>query len=200
MIGYVVLGTNDLARAASFYDELLAEMGVTRMMEFGERGYAWGVAMDKPMLCIMTPYDRQPATVGNGVMVGISAESRDQVDRIYNKAIELGGSDEGPPGLRAEGGDGFYAAYFRDLDGNKLDVFSYDTGLGRRKFVDLLPAAAAGRAILYVIVPAGDDDRLNRLAAIRDHGCDGVGFRTGTLGVSRILDVATREKFAPVIE
>ena len=125
MIGYVVLGTNDLPRAASFYDELLAEMGVTRMMEFGGRGYAWGAAMDKPMLCIMTPYDGQPATVGNGVMAGIAAESREQVDRIYRKAIELGGSDEGPPGLRAEGGDGFYAAYFRDLDGNKLDVFSY---------------------------------------------------------------------------
>ncbi|KPK54518.1 MAG: VOC family protein [Gammaproteobacteria bacterium] len=125
MIGYVVLGTNDLPRAASFYDELLAEMGVTRMMAFGERGYGWAAAMDKPMLCIMTPYDGQPATVGNGVMVGIAADSRDQVDRIYKKAIELGGSDEGPPGLRAEGGDGFYAAYFRDLDGNKLDVFSY---------------------------------------------------------------------------
>ena len=125
MIGYVVLGTNNLDRAASFYDELLAEMGVTRMMEFGERGYAWAAAMDKPMLCIMTPYDGQPATVGNGVMVGIAADSRDQVDRIHKKAIELGGSDEGPPGLRAEGGDGFYAAYFRDLDGNKLDVFSY---------------------------------------------------------------------------
>ena len=125
MIGYVVLGTNDLPRAASFYDELLAEMGVTRMMAFGKRGYGWAAAMDKPMLCIMTPYDGQPATVGNGVMVGIAADSRDQVDRIYKKAIELGGSDEGPPGLRAEGGDGFYAAYFRDLDGNKLDVFSY---------------------------------------------------------------------------
>ena len=125
MIGYVVLGTNDLPRAASFYDELLAEMGVTRMMAFGERGYGWAAAMDKPMLCIMTPYDGQPATVGNGVMVGIAADSRDQVDRIYKKAIELGGSDEGPPGLRAEGGDGFYAGYFRDLDGNKLDVFSY---------------------------------------------------------------------------
>ena len=125
MIGYVVLGTNDLPRAASFYDELLAEMGATRMMELGERGYAWAVAMDKPMLCIMTPYDGQPATVGNGVMAGIAADSRDQVDRLYKKAIELGGSDEGPPGLRAEGGDGFYAAYFRDLDGNKLDVFSY---------------------------------------------------------------------------
>jgi predicted lactoylglutathione lyase len=125
MIGYVVLGTNDLARAASFYDALLAEMGVTRMMEFGERGYAWAAAMDKPMLCIMKAYNGQLATVGNGVMVGIAADSRGQVDRIYKKALELGGSDEGPPGLRAEGGDGFYAAYFRDLDGNKLDVFSY---------------------------------------------------------------------------
>ena len=125
MIGYVVLGTNDLARAASFYDELLAEMDVKRMMEFGERGYAWGASMDTPMLCIMKPYDGQAATVGNGVMAGIAAKSREQVDRIYKKAIELGGSDEGPPGLRAEGGDGFYAAYFRDLDGNKLDVFSY---------------------------------------------------------------------------
>ena len=125
MIGYVVLGTNDLPRAASFYDDLLAEMGVARMMEFGERGYAWAAAMDKPMLCIMTPYDGRAATVGNGVMAGIAADSRDQVDRIHQKAIELGGTDEGPPGLRAEGGEGFYAAYFRDLDGNKLDVFSY---------------------------------------------------------------------------
>ena len=126
MIGYVVLGTNDLARAAAFYDELLAPMGVTRMMEFGERGYAWAAAMDKPMLCVMEPHNGQPATVGNGAMAAIAADSRAQVDQIYRKAIELGGTDEGPPGLRAEGGDGFYAAYFRDLDGNKLDVFSYD--------------------------------------------------------------------------
>ena len=125
MIGYVVLGTNDLARAASFYDALLAEMGVTRMMEFGDGGYAWAAAMDKPMICIMKPYDGQAATVGNGVMAGIAADSCDQVDRIFNKALELGGSDEGAPGLRAAGGEGFYAAYFRDLDGNKLDVFSY---------------------------------------------------------------------------
>ena len=125
MIGYVILGTNDLPRARSFYDALLAEMGVKRMMEFGERGSAWAAAMDKPMLCIMTPYDKRPATVGNGVMVGIAADSRDQVNRVHKKALELGGTDEGPPGLRAEGGDGFYAAYFRDLDGNKLDVFSY---------------------------------------------------------------------------
>jgi catechol 2,3-dioxygenase-like lactoylglutathione lyase family enzyme len=125
MIGYVILGTNDLPRASSFYDTLLAEMGVTRMMEFGDRGFAWGPAMDKPMLCVMTPYDGGPATVGNGVMVGIAVESCDVVDRMHQKALELGGSDEGPPGLRADGGDGFYAAYFRDLDGNKLDVWCY---------------------------------------------------------------------------
>jgi predicted lactoylglutathione lyase len=125
MIGYVTLGTNDLPRAKAFYDTLLAEMGVQRMMEFGDRGYAWAAAMDKPMLCIMKPYDDRPATVGNGVMVGIAVDSRDQVDSMYRKALELGGTDEGPPGLRAEGGDGFYAAYFRDLDGNKLDVFCY---------------------------------------------------------------------------
>jgi catechol 2,3-dioxygenase-like lactoylglutathione lyase family enzyme len=125
MIGYVTLGTNDLPRAKAFYDALLAEIGVTRLMEFGDRGYGWAAAMDKPMLCIMKPYDGRPATVGNGVMAGIAVNSRDEVDRIYKKALELGGTDEGPAGLRAEGGDGFYAGYFRDLDGNKLDVFSY---------------------------------------------------------------------------
>lgn len=125
MIGYVVLGTNDLPRATAFYDALLGEIGVGRLMEFGARGHGWAAAMDKPMLCIMKPYDGQPATVGNGVMAGLSVASRDQVDRIHRKAIELGGTNEGSPGLRAEGGDGFYAAYFRDLDGNKLDVFSY---------------------------------------------------------------------------
>jgi catechol 2,3-dioxygenase-like lactoylglutathione lyase family enzyme len=125
MIGYVVLGTNDLPRAKSFYDMLLAEMGVSRLMEFGGRGYGWATSMDQPMLCIMTPYDGKPASVGNGVMAGISVASRDLVDRVHAKALELGGADEGPPGLRAVGGEGFYAAYFRDLDGNKLDVFCY---------------------------------------------------------------------------
>lgn len=125
MIGYVTLGTNDLNRARSFYDALLTEMGVRRMMEFGDRGSAWAASIDKPMLCIMKPYDGRAATVGNGVMAGIGVDSRERVDRIYKKALELGGIDEGPPGPRAEGGEGFYAAYFRDLDGNKLDVFCY---------------------------------------------------------------------------
>ena len=125
MIGYITLGTNDLDRAKTFYDALLAEMGVARLMEFGDRGYGWAASMEQPMLCIFKPYDGQPATIGNGVMAGISADSRETVDRVHKKALELGAIDEGSPGLRAVGGEGFYAAYFRDLDGNKLDVFCY---------------------------------------------------------------------------
>jgi catechol 2,3-dioxygenase-like lactoylglutathione lyase family enzyme len=119
MIGYVMIGTNDLPRAAAFYDALLAEIGARRLMDFGT-SIAWGVSMDKPALGVGTPFDKNPATVGNGVMVALAGGSRDVVDRVYNKAISLGAKDEGPAGPR---GDQFYAGYFRDLDGNKLSVF-----------------------------------------------------------------------------
>jgi catechol 2,3-dioxygenase-like lactoylglutathione lyase family enzyme len=120
MIGYVTLGTNDLDRARAFYDALLGEVGIKRLMEFGPRGTAWGLSMDKPMLGLMKPFDGQPATFGNGTMVAIAVDSKDKVDRLHAKAMSLGGKDEGAPGPR---GDGFYAAYFRDLDGNKLNAF-----------------------------------------------------------------------------
>lgn len=119
MIGYVMIGTNDLPRAKAFYDALLAEIGAKQIMDFG-RSVAYGVSMDKPALGVGTPFDGKPATVGNGVMVAIAVNSREKVDRLYKKAIELGGTDEGPPGPRFEN---FYAAYFRDLDGNKLNAF-----------------------------------------------------------------------------
>lgn len=119
MIGYVTLGTNDLPRAAAFYDALLAEIGAKRIMDLG-RGIVWGVSMDKPGLSLIEPYDGQPATVGNGVMVAIAVNSKEKVDRVYAKAIALGAKDEGPAGPR---GEGFYAGYFRDPDGNKLNVF-----------------------------------------------------------------------------
>jgi predicted lactoylglutathione lyase len=125
MIGYVVLGTNDLPRAAAFYDALFSEIGATRQMDFGERGYAWGASMESVMLCIMTPFDGRPATVGNGTMTAIAVDSREAVDRLHAKALSLGGTDEGAPGERAEGGEGFYAAYFRDPEGHKFDVFTY---------------------------------------------------------------------------
>lgn len=122
MIGYVTLGTNDLERAAAFYDALLAEMGAARFMET-DRFIAWAVAPDKPGLSVTYPYDGNEATVGNGVMVALAVDSPDMVERVYGKAIELGAQDEGPAGPREM--DGFYAGYFRDLDGNKLNVFCF---------------------------------------------------------------------------
>jgi catechol 2,3-dioxygenase-like lactoylglutathione lyase family enzyme len=119
MIGYATLGTNDLPRATAFYDALLGEIGAKRLMEF-DRGIAWGFSMDKPSLGIMKPFDGKAATVGNGVMVALVVDSKDKVARVHKKALELGGKDEGAVGPR---GDGFYAGYFRDLDGNKLNVF-----------------------------------------------------------------------------
>jgi len=119
VIGYATLGTNDIARAARFYDALLAELGGKRAMET-ESFIAWAGAPGGPMLAVIKPFDKKPATVGNGVMIALAAGSKAQVDALYRKAIELGGKDEGAPGPR---GDGFYAGYFRDLDGNKLNAF-----------------------------------------------------------------------------
>ena len=121
MIGYVTLGTNDIERAARFYDALLGELGAKRVMDF-DTFILWGNKPGAPSLALTKPYDGQAATVGNGVMVGLSAGSAGRVDALYQKAIELGATDEGKPGPR---GQGFYAGYFRDLDGNKLNFFHF---------------------------------------------------------------------------
>ena len=120
MIGYVTLGTNDLPKATAFYDELLSEFSAKQVMS-DERMKIWGGEAGPPMLAVCTPHDEKQATIGNGVMVALAATSREQVDRVYAKALALGGSDEGPPGER--GGGPFYGGYFRDLDGNKFVAF-----------------------------------------------------------------------------
>jgi catechol 2,3-dioxygenase-like lactoylglutathione lyase family enzyme len=119
MIGYVTLGTNGLERAARFYDPLLKEIGASRFMETDDF-IAWAISPDKPALSLTKAFDGNPATVGNGVMVALAMRSPDQVDSFYEKAIELGATDECAPGPR---GGGFYAGYFRDPDGNKLNAF-----------------------------------------------------------------------------
>ena len=121
MIGYVTLGTNDLDRAARFYDALLAEIGAARFMQ-SERFVAWAVAPDKPALGLFIPFDGKPATVGNGTMVALVVDSREKVAALHKKALELGATDEGAPGQRMEG---FYAGYFRDPDGNKLNFYCF---------------------------------------------------------------------------
>jgi predicted lactoylglutathione lyase len=119
MIGYVTLGTNDIARAASFYDAIAAEMGTGRMME-SESFIAWGAPGGAAGIGLTRPFDGNAASVGNGVMVALEAKDQAQVQRLYEIALANGGSCEGPPGPR---GDSFYAGYFRDPDGNKLNAF-----------------------------------------------------------------------------
>lgn len=119
MIGYVTLGTNDIEKSSAFYDALLGEMGAGRFME-SDSFVAWATSPGSPGVSVIKPHDGNPASVGNGVMVAIACDKPETVDRLYNKALELGGTDEGAAGPR---GDQFYAGYFRDPDGNKLNFF-----------------------------------------------------------------------------
>lgn len=119
MIGYVTLGTNDIARAAAFYDAIAAELEKPRMMEY-ETFIAWGKPDGGAGIGLTKPFDGNVASVGNGVMVALQAKDREQVHRLYDIALAHGGTCEGPPGPR---GEGFYAGYFRDPDGNKLNAF-----------------------------------------------------------------------------
>lgn len=121
MIGYVTIGTNDLARAVAFYDVLAAELGTPRMFET-PRSVAWGAPGGAAGIGVTLPFDGQPASVGNGMMVALAAADPDQVHRLHALALANGGTCEGAPGARGEGG--FHAAYFRDPDGNKLCAFT----------------------------------------------------------------------------
>ena len=119
MIGYVTIGTNDVKKASQFYDALLGEIGAKRGME-NERFVMWSASPNTPGVAIIKPFDGKPATVGNGVMIALTVDNRAKVDALHKKALELGGKCEGAPGERSPG---FYAAYFRDLEGNKFAAF-----------------------------------------------------------------------------
>ncbi len=122
MIGFVLVGTNDLDRAGRFYDELCSALGAKRLysMTNGCTGVMYG-AGDRPMFGVVLPFDGEPARPGNGVMVALPATSVEEVERVHAIAISLGGVDEGAPGPRGNGMA--FCAYFRDPDGNKIGVF-----------------------------------------------------------------------------
>ena len=122
MISHVTLGTNDTDRAKAFYGPLLQLLGAGQIME-GERSVAYGRSMDQPLIILTTPFDGEPATVGNGVMIGLRCADEAQADAVYAKAIELGATSEGEVGPRGDEGQ-FYGGYFRDPDGNKLAAFT----------------------------------------------------------------------------
>ncbi len=119
MLGYATIGVNDMDRAVAFYDGLLAEAGAKRLMDM-DRIKFYGTAPDQAMLAICIPHNEEAQSAGNGNMVAIPGGTREGVDKLYAKAMELGATDEGEPGERMPV---FYGAYVRDLDGNKLCFF-----------------------------------------------------------------------------
>jgi catechol 2,3-dioxygenase-like lactoylglutathione lyase family enzyme len=120
MIGYTTIGASDMSRALAFYDALFAELGGKRVMEMPSGSTLYGFAKGA-MFGVFKPHDGQPAACGNGAMIALTTDSQDKVAAVHAKALSLGGKDEGAPGPR---GGGFYGAYFRDLDGNKLCVYT----------------------------------------------------------------------------
>jgi len=119
MIGYMTVGTKDLKKAGDFYDKVCGELGMGRFMA-NDRIIAWGDQGQGAGFGVCLPHDGKPMTSGNGVMAAFAAKDKEQVDRVYKLALSLGATDEGPPGNRSPQ---FYAAYFRDPDGNKLNAF-----------------------------------------------------------------------------
>lgn len=119
MIGYVTVGVTDLERARAFYDAVLAPLGGRRTLTY-ERSQYYGGPGRGAMLGLTLPFDRAPQSVGNGVMVALTAAANAEVDATHAAAMAAGGVCEGPPGQRM---DNFYGAYFRDLDGNKVCVY-----------------------------------------------------------------------------
>lgn len=122
MIGYTTIGVADMDRAKKFYGDLLADLGAKLVMDGGRIAF-FGNGRGKPMLAICEPYNKEAAAPGNGTMVAITADSKEQAKALYEKAIALGASDEGEPGQRIP--DMFYGAYCRDPDGNKLCFFVF---------------------------------------------------------------------------
>jgi len=119
MIGYVTIGVSDMEKAKSFWGGLLEPLGASILMDIGRIAFI-GEGMDSNFLAICTPYDEKPPAHGNGNMVAIPAGSRDKVDEMHARAMDMGASDEGAPGERMPG---FYGGYFRDSDGNKAVFF-----------------------------------------------------------------------------
>ena len=124
MIGYATIGTNDIGKAQGFYDDLLGTIGLKRLMEMDSGFTMYGSSFGQPALVVTPPHDGGAAAPGNGNMIAVPMQERAQVDALHAKALALGGSCEGAPGVRGEEGpQAFYGAYFRDLDGNKLCAF-----------------------------------------------------------------------------
>jgi catechol 2,3-dioxygenase-like lactoylglutathione lyase family enzyme len=120
MFSHVTVGSNDVARSTSFYDGVGKPLGLVKHKDSSPDGVGYSLAGGRPQLWIVRPLDKQPATVGNGITIGLEADTRAAVDAAHAAAIANGGKDEGKPGLRPHYHANYYGAYVRDPDGNKV--------------------------------------------------------------------------------
>ena len=127
-ICHASVGTNQLPAAKSFYQELLATLGIAMVCDY-EHAAAYGKGY--PEFWVQVPFDKAQATVGNGNHIGFVATSIQQVDSFYHKAIELGAKCNGKPGPRIEYGEPYYAAFVLDLDGNRIEASFWDEALAK---------------------------------------------------------------------
>jgi predicted lactoylglutathione lyase len=124
----VMFGSNDIEKAKSFYDAVMPTLGLKPLYEHGSGGRIYGTENGVPLLSIVRPFNGSAATAGNGSMASLMCDSRDQVSAIHAKALEQGGTCDGPPGPRGGDDSGIFAAYFRDLDGNKISALHFARG------------------------------------------------------------------------
>ncbi len=121
MFSHVTVGSNDVARARTFYDGVAKSLGLARLADYPE-AVGYGRPGGRPQMWIVRPLDKNPATIGNGITIGLEADTRPAVDQAYAAAIAAGARDEGKPGLRTHYHPNYYGAYVRDLDGNKVCI------------------------------------------------------------------------------
>jgi catechol 2,3-dioxygenase-like lactoylglutathione lyase family enzyme len=126
MFSHVTIGSNDIAKAKSFYDALLGPLGLVRRIDQPDAA-GYGQPEGRTPLWVVQPLDKQPATAGNGITIGLEADDRPAVDAAYKSAIAAGGRDEGPPGIREHYSPNYYGAYVRDPDGNKICIVCHKT-------------------------------------------------------------------------
>ncbi len=124
MFAYATVGTNDFAKSAQFFDAVMASLGYRRTHDYSDGGWlGYGENAESTMsLWLCKPQNQQPATAGNGTMLGFSAKTRAQVNAFHSAALAHGGTCEGPPGSRDAYGPNFYVAYVRDPQGNKFSA------------------------------------------------------------------------------
>lgn len=127
MFSHVTVGSNDVAKAKTFYDGLGKALGIERLVDY-PNAVGYGRKGGRPQLWVLNPVDRQAATVGNGITVGLEASDRPAVDAAHAAGLSAGGRDEGPPGLRPHYHPNYYGAYLRDPDGNKICVVCHKPG------------------------------------------------------------------------